>query len=287
MEQMNFFQQFLFGLKSFWKALLFIKQYKLYWYFIFPALLMLLLYYIGSQFAGWNGKWTPQQGCIECSNMNDTIWFLLEMLLTITIGLILMKFAKYIVVILLSPMLSILSQTVEKKLTNNVYPFNMQQLIHDIKRAMRIALRNIMWEYIFFTIIIIISAIGWKEASSSPIFYLTFVIGFYYYGFSFIDYINERRRLDIDQSIHFIRKNKGLAVAIGGIYSILILVPVQLGVMLDFSQFWIHPFTTIGNSLLQFILWMLAAISPVLTIVAATIAMHDLVDLSKNEHAIH
>lgn len=287
MRNMNFFQQFVFGLKCFVKAIKFIIQHKMYWYFVFPAALMLLIYYVGSFIVGWNADWSPIDGCLSCANMNDTIWFLLKMLLTITIGVILMKFAKYIVVVLLSPLLSILSQNVEKKLTNNTYPFNMQQLWEDIKRAFRIALRNIMWEYIFFIIIVVISAIGWKEASESPIFYLTFAIGFYYYGFSFMDYINERRRLDIDQSIFFVRKNKGLAMSIGCVYSLLILVPVDLGLMIDYSHFYEQPLMTIGISFFQFILWMLASISPVLTIVATTIAMHELLDLGKNEFANH
>ena len=142
-----------------------------------------------------------------------------------------------------------------------------------------------MWEYVFFLLIILVSALGWDELHKSPFFYLTFAIGFFYYGFSFIDYINERRRLDIDQSIHFIRNHRGLAIAIGSIYSIFILVPVDLGKMVDYNGFLDHPFDTLGTSLFQFSLWMLASIAPILTIVAATIAMHDLVDLSSNIYA--
>ncbi len=282
---MKFIKHFTVGMKGFWKALKFIKKHRLYWFLPIPASLMLLIYYVGSRFTDWNTDLTLEKSYEMCSNMNDTIWFLLEMLLSITIGLILMKFAKYIVVVLLSPLLSIISQIVEKKLTSNVYPFSLQQTLHDIKRGVRIAMRNVMWEYIFFLIIITISAIGWKNASQSPIFYLTFVFGFFYYGFSFIDYVNERRRLDIDQSIHFIRQHKGLAIAIGSIYSLFILVPVDLGKMVDFSGFLTHPFQTLGIVLLEFLLWMLASFAPILAIVAATISTHDIVDLNKNKFA--
>lgn len=273
------------GMKGFWKALKFIRIHRLYWYLPIPASLMLLIYYLGSRFTSWNKGLSLEKGYEMCSNMNDTIWFLLEMLLSITIGLILMKFAKYIVVVILSPLLSIISQIVERKLTSNIYPFSLQQTLHDIKRGVRIAMRNVMWEYIFFLIIIIVSAIGWEDVSQSPIFYLTFIFGFFYYGFSFIDYVNERRRLDIDQSIHFIRKHKGLAMAIGSIYSLFILVPVDLGRMIDFSEFSTHPFSTVGVVLLEFTLWMLASFAPILAIVAATISTHDMVDLNKNEFA--
>ena len=282
---MKFIKHFLIGMNGFWKALKFIKIHRLYWFLPIPASLMILIYYLGSRFTSWNKGLTLEKGYEMCSNMNDTIWFFLEMLLSISIGLLLMKFAKYIVVVILSPLLSIISQIVEKKLTNNVYPFSLQQTLHDIKRGVRIAMRNVMWEYIFFLIIIIVSAIGWDDVSQSPIFYLTFLLGFFYYGFSFIDYVNERRRLDIDQSIHFIRKHKGLAIAIGSVYSLFILVPVDLGKMVDFSGFSNHPFTTLGVVLLQFVLWMLASFAPIFAIVAATIATHDMVDLNENEYA--
>jgi len=282
---MNFFKHFALGLRSYWKAIAFIRTHKLYWYLPIPAVLMLLIYYVGSLFATWQAGWSEEQGCLECTNMNETIWFLLKMLLSISIGLILMKFAKYIVVVILSPMLSIISQVVEKKLTSNEYPFSLQQTLHDVKRGLRIAMRNIMWEYVFFLLILVVSAVGWDEVHKSPFFYLTFAIGFFYYGFSFIDYVNERRRLDIDQSIHFIRNHRGLAIAIGSIYSIFILVPVDLGKMVDFTGFLEHPFETLGTVSFQFLLWMLASVAPILTIVAATIAMDDLVDLSKNIYA--
>ncbi|HLW30094.1 MAG TPA: EI24 domain-containing protein [Brumimicrobium sp.] len=282
---MEFFQHFALGIRSYWKAIGFIKTHKLYWYLPIPAVLMLLIYYVGSKFVSWQADWSVDQGCLVCSNMNETIWFLLKMLLSISIGLVLMKFAKYIVVVLLSPMLSIISQIVEKKLTSNEYPFSLQQTLHDVKRGLRIAMRNVMWEYVFFIIILLVSALGWEEVHKSPVFYLTFAIGFFYYGFSFIDYVNERRRLDIDQSIHFIRNHRGLAIAIGSIYSIFILVPVNLGQMTNFNGFLDHPFETLGTVAFQFLLWMLASIAPILTIVAATIAMDDLVDLSKNQYA--
>ncbi|MEX1192881.1 MAG: EI24 domain-containing protein [Brumimicrobium sp.] len=283
---MKFFRHFYLGIRSYWKAIQYIKEHKLYWYLPIPAVLMLIIYYVGSQISSWQASWDPELGCLECSNMNETIWFMVKMLLSISLGLVLMKFAKYIVVIILSPMLSILSQVVERKLTDNKYPFSLRQTLHDVRRGIRIALRNVMWEYIFFLIILLVSALGWEEAHQSPVFYLTFVIGFFYYGFSFIDYINERRRLDIDQSIHFMRNHRGLAIAIGTIYSILILVPVNLGVMVDYAGFLDHPFQTLGNSFLQVLLWFLASTAPILAIVAATLAMHELVDLNTNQFSV-
>jgi hypothetical protein len=79
------------------------------------------------------------------------------------------------------------------------------------------------------------------------------------------------------------RNHRGLAIAIGSVYSLLILVPVDIGVMLDYSNFLEAPFHTLGGSLVQVLLWFLASVSPILAIVAATLAMHELVDLSSNK----
>lgn len=283
---MNFLKHLGLGFRSYWDAIRFIIKHKLYWYFPIPAVVMLGIYFVGNEIVTWKSTWDDQTGCVTCVNMNATIWFILKLLISITVGLILMKFAKYIVVVLLSPLIAHLSQKVEMIITGNKYPFSLVQTFHDVRRGLRIALRNIMWEYFFFLIILIVTLFGWDNPKSSPIFYLTFAIAFFYYGFSFIDYINERRRLDIDQSIFFVRNHRGLAIAIGAIFSLLILVPVDIGLMFDYSNFSASPWETLAKSGLNISLWILASIAPVLAIVAATLSMHKLVDLSTNEWSV-
>jgi CysZ protein len=218
--------------------------------------------------------------------MNQIIWYLMRLLLEISISILLMRFAKYLVVILLSPLLSHLSQKVEFLITGNTYAFSFRQLIHDVKRGFRIAIRNIMWEYFFFLIVYLVAWLGWEEAKDSPLFYLIFVIGFYYYGFSFLDYVNERLQLNIEQSIQFARKNRGLALAIGAIYSIMIWVPVDLKALFDWSNFGSDPLQFLYQFILNFVLWICAAFAPIWSIVAATIAMNDLLDLKKTRELV-
>lgn len=265
---MLYLQQFWSGLKAFGKAFQFIFQNHLYWFFLPPALLMLGIYYVGDLISN-------RQVTFPMDTINDIVWASLRVLVELTIAILLMKFAKYMVVVILSPMLSFLSQKTEKKLTGKTYPFSVKQLWHDIQRSFRIVVRNLMWEYTFFLIIFIVSILGWKDAQSAPIFYLTFLIGFFYYGFSFLDYVNERRKLDIDESIIFIRKHRGLAVVIGGVYSVLILMPVDLSILFDFAtQESVDE--SISDFFLHLFMWLLASIAPVVTIVAATIAMYDM-----------
>lgn len=277
---MRFLRNLLIGYKAYIKAFRFILHHRLYWYAAIPAVLMLGIYQIG-YFIRLNAPST------EASNMNDIVWYMLRLLLEISIALLLMRFAKYLVVALLSPLLSHLSQKVEFLLTGNSYAFDFQQLIQDVRRGFRIVIRNIMWEYFFFIVVYIVARLGWSDAKESPLFYLIFVIGFFYYGFSFLDYINERLRLNVDQSVQFARRHRGLAIAIGSVYSVMIWVPVELSALFDWSSFGqpglsgqgSGPWLFMYHFILNLLLWLCAAFAPIWSIVAATIAMNDLLDL--------
>lgn len=284
---MRFFRNLAIGYRAYFKAFRFILEHKLYWYVGIPAVLMLGIYQMGYLIQ----VHVPETGA---TNMNQIVWYMIRLLVEISISLLLMRFAKYLVVILLSPLFSHLSQKVEFILTGNEYRFNMQQLIHDVKRGFRIALRNIMWEYFFFIIVYLVAKLGWQDAKESPLFYFIFVIGFFYYGFSFLDYINERLRLNVDQSVQFARKNRGLAIAIGSIYSVMIWVPVELSALFDWSSFagpglngtGGGPFHFLYNFVLNLLLWICASFAPIWSIVAATIAMNDLLDLKHKKELI-
>jgi len=171
---MQFLKDLFLGLRSYWKAILFIKTHKIYWYILIPAVFMIGIYKLGEMIKA--KQYTP-----HVSNMNEIVWFMLQLLLEISIALLLMNFAKYLVVIILSPLLAHLSQKTEHKLTGNIYPFEMGQFLKDIKRGVRIALRNLLWQYLFFLIIFVVSFLGWKDPKSSPVFYLIFGIAFYYF----------------------------------------------------------------------------------------------------------
>jgi CysZ protein len=275
---MQFLRNMAIGLRAYYKALRFISEHRYYWFIVIPAILMLGIYGIGASISA-------HKPATAAENMNDIIWYMLRLLLEISVALLLMRFAKYLVVILLSPLLSHISQKVEFRLTGNEYSFSLPQLAADVRRGIRIAVRNAMWEYFFFLLVFLIASIGWKNASESPLFYVVFVIGFYYYGFSFIDYVNERLRLTVDESVLFVRRNRGLTMAIGCIYSIMIWVPVELSALFDWSSMSADPVHFFARFLLNLVLWLCAAFAPIWSIVAATIAMNDIVDLKANRYA--
>jgi CysZ protein len=64
----------------------------------------------------------------------------------------------------------------------------------------------------------------------SPV--ISFLVTCYYYGFSMIDYTNERQRLTIKQSVRFIRKNMGFSMANGFIFYIVFFLVPMVGFMI-------------------------------------------------------
>ena len=124
---------------------------------------------------------------------------------------------------IISPALAILSEKTDELITNQKYPFSFKQLLKDIIRGCKIVLRNMIIEFLFIIagfILSFIPIIGYI----CPV--ILFLISMYFYGFSMIDYSNERERLNVKQSVKFIRKNKGFAIANGLIFYCLMLIPL-------------------------------------------------------------
>ncbi len=268
---MKMVTDFTHGIKSYWKAVLFIRDHQLYWYALIPAVFMLGIYQVGYQLK-------QHQFIADTSTMNGIVWYLLQLLIEISIAMLFMQFSKYLVVTLLSPLLAYLSMKVEVIITQKTYPFSMNQFWIDIRRGVQIVVRNMMWQYFFFLIIFGICALFWDDVSKSPLMLTTYLIGFYYYGFSFLDYINERRKLTVDESIVLMRKYRGLTLAIGTIYSLLILVPVNLDALFNWSQFNKEPIGVISQFFVHAFLWICAAFAPILATVASTIAVQEVIE---------
>lgn len=124
---------------------------------------------------------------------------------------------KNIVLIIMSPMLAFLSERVEELYLGKSYPFHVGQFIKDVLRGIRIAFRNLIRE--LFAIALATLFLG----PLSPI--VAFLVESYYYGFSMIDYSNERRKLTVKQSIAYIHRNRGMALGNGLVFYGLFLIP--------------------------------------------------------------
>ena len=134
---------------------------------------------------------------------------------------------KYIIFIVLAPLMSIISQRVERAVTGEVHGSGMN-LVREFIRGIRIALRNIIREIGLTLLLLILSLIfpyfAWLTGA------LIFLVQSYYAGFGNMDYTLERY-YDTSGSVDFVKRERGFAIGNGMIFLLLLPVPV-LGMFL-------------------------------------------------------
>ena len=150
--------------------------------------------------------------------MGGALWVLFKFIFFIIFGTL----GGYVIIMLLSPVFAFLSEKTDEIITGNNYPFNMDQLVRDAVRGVVIAMRNMFIELgyiVLFFIIGFVPVIGQFAAV------VLFFISAYFYGFSFIDYSNERKKYTIQQSVKYVRKHKGMAIGNGIVFTLVLLIP--------------------------------------------------------------
>lgn len=130
---------------------------------------------------------------------------------------------KYVLFVALSPLMSYVSEHIESKYDGTEpIPFKFTKFFSDIVRGLRIALRNIVRELFFSLILLLLGLI--------PIFTLFSAVGIYliqayYAGFGNMDYYMERR-LNVKESVAFVKRRKGAALANGAIFLLILMIPI-------------------------------------------------------------
>ncbi len=234
---MKLFKNFSLGFKTFGQAFNFIFKHKMGWTFLVPIALTIILFWAGLEFTSYLIDETKNY-LLNTLDLKESTFFMAEYLRMFLSGFlwILFKIAffivftyinGYVVLAILSPLLAIISEKTEKIVLGKNYPFSMKQLIHDIGRGILIIIRNIFYELMLNLLLLIatlIPVLGQLIGILSP--FIMFGISSYFYGFSFIDYNSERHKLSVKESVTYVRKNGGLALANGSIFSVFLIIPV-------------------------------------------------------------
>ncbi|MEO6916998.1 MAG: EI24 domain-containing protein [Chitinophagaceae bacterium] len=240
------------AIDAYFRAHRFIRKHKLWKWIIIPGILYMLLFCVGmyvffsssdaaisyiSNLVGVD-KWLQKQR----SGFLSFIFVMSEIMVRLTMVLFYFSLFKYFFLIAGSPLFAYLSEKTEAILEGKDYPFRFTQLLKDIYRGVRLALRNSLWQTVFSISLLILSCIpvvGWI----TPV--IALFVECYYFGFSMLDYSCERHRLSPSESVVFVGKHRGLAIGNGLIFYLMHIVP--------------------------FIGWMLA---PSYAVVAATISIY-------------
>ena len=273
-------KDFKLGIRSYVNALIFIKTHRFWIYFLFPILLFAGVYFLGFYFKDLTAIYKAPKD----AGFFKSVYHFFVSGFFLLLSFMLLNFIRYVIILLISPLLSIVSERTERILTQNKYNYNLKQLIKDVKRALNLIIRNLFWEMTLGLVVIILSMLLNYFFSINEAVRLTIeqalisLIAFYYYGFGFIDYIMERLKMNHFQSIKFVRKHRGLAIALG-----LVFTPI-----FHYSNnflFTIKEQFETGSIYFTLIVLLSAsiiAIIPIVSMVAATLAVHQLIDLKKS-----
>jgi CysZ protein len=208
-------------------------KHRLWKWIIIPGFIYTLLF-----LAGIYLFWITSNSAIEfilhqsgiknwLENMKEGWLNLFVILGQMIIWLVLLMFYfslfKFLFLIIGSPLFAYLSEKTESIMEGKDFPFSFRQLLRDIGRAIRIALRNLLWQSVYIITILLLSFIplfGWI----APL--VALMVECYYFGFSMLDYSSERNKLSAQQSIEFISRHKGLAIGNGMVFFLMHLVPL-------------------------------------------------------------
>lgn len=164
-------------------------------------------------------RWLHRQS----SGFLSFIFMMGEIMIRLILVFFYFSLFKYIFLIIGSPLFAYLSEKTEAIISGKEFPFSWSQLLKDMARGIKLALRNTLWQTVYSISLLILSffpVIGWV----TPVIVL--FVECYYYGFSMLDYSCERHKLSPSESIEYIGKHKGLAIGNGMVFYLMHLLPI-------------------------------------------------------------
>lgn len=226
-------KEIIIAIQSYSKAHQFISKHRLWKWIIIPGVLYTLLFCVGmvvfidssNTAVTWLSKVIGIERWLHHRQSALLSFFFVMGGIMVRLVLVFFYFSlfKYLFLIIGSPLFAYLSEQTEALIQGKEFTFQSGQLLKDMGRGIRLAVRNSLWQTVYTITILILSfipVIGWITPVIS-----TFV-ECYYYGFSMLDYSCERHQLSPSASIAFIGKHKGLAIGNGLVFYLMHFVPV-------------------------------------------------------------
>lgn len=220
------------AIQSYFRAHQFISKHRLWKWILIPGILYMVMFVAGMYFF-WESsdaavtylsrrvgidRWLHQQK----SGILSFFFLMGEIMVRLILVLFYFSLFKYLFLIVGSPLFAYLSEKTESIIEGKDYPFSWEQLLKDVVRGVKLALRNTLWQTVYTISILILSffpVIGWI----TPV--ITVFVECYYYGFSMLDYSCERHKLSPSESITYISNHKGLAIGNGMVFYMMHFVP--------------------------------------------------------------
>lgn len=142
------------------------------------------------------------------------------------------KLLKYVVLAFLGPVMSVISDVTEEKLTGVKHPFSLKKFIRDVFRGIRTALLYLFIELFLALLLLVVALVaGWVFPVLLPFLaplevIVAFIIGAFFYGAAALDYVWEREDVGALGSLGLAYKSRRLAVGIGVPFAIWMAIPI-------------------------------------------------------------
>ncbi len=220
--------EFFDGFKMYFKANRLVTKHKMWSFLTIPGIMsvlyILVLIILGTSYLPDMSAFIDQnlvpefmQGEIMQTIMSILLWLLLIIIMYISY--------REVVLVLFSPILSYLSEKVEKIVYNQEPPpFNLKNLMSDIIRAVKLEIKGLTRMLILTFLAWLLTFLPVIGAVISPVIIL--LIQSYYGGLRFTDYTLERKRYSVEESIYFAKTNKPRITGVGLGFTILMMVPI-------------------------------------------------------------
>lgn len=153
--------------------------------------------------------------------------FFLDFIIKLTVIAIFYYLYKTILMIVLAPFLSFVSEKIDTSLTGREYSFTLKENIGFIFRGIKVALKCSLKE-LFLTICILI--LGFVPIVNIGVPIYLFIIQSYFISINFVDYTLERKKMNSNETMKFMKKNRTVLCLGGAIFTLICLVPI-IGVM--------------------------------------------------------
>ncbi len=226
-------KEIIIAITAYKRAHYFIGRHRLWKWIVLPGILYMVLFIGGMYlFTTTVGGFVQQNllstfGIQQWADKLDSslVSFLLSFTgLAIWLILFLFYFSlfKYVWLIAGSPLFAWLSEHTVAIETGRESRFSTSQLLKDMWRGIKVALRNSVWQTVYFIALLlcaIVPVVGWVV----PLFAL--LIEAYYLGYSMLDYNFERNNEPMEASARYIGTHKGLAIGNGIVFYGMHLVP--------------------------------------------------------------
>lgn len=229
---MNIFKGFITGISAYGEAADILFSRKFRWFLLFPVLILVALFIGGDVFVAWGSdslyKLVEVKIMDWVSGISWLQWvgsaagFLIRIVLKILYFFLFITLGGYIVLIFMSPIYSWLSERTEAHLSGKKHPFSLRQLMWEIFRGILVALRNMAFQLFislflfFFSFLPVIGLL---------VPFALFFLSAYFYGFSFVDYVIERKKFNVRESVKYVNKNAGLVAGIGCMFALALMIP--------------------------------------------------------------